>query len=180
MTRFLLKNRDYFLSHSLSSLPLQFIERIGEIEECEYNKDAFSIFSTFESIISDAKEYVWLMADYPYGGVDVIDSNKMRHYSENISWRAVLPYAVGKTIEWKNVSYIKNKKENVEIRLLKDIHIPVGLAMNERLAKFSIANLDGKLDLNIGFKGDNPSFHKWCHDLFLFYWSIAKRMTGNM
>jgi predicted transcriptional regulator len=76
MTRFLLKNKDYCLSHSLSSLPLQFIERIGEIEECEYNSDAFSIFSTFESIVADAKEYVWLMADYPYGGVDVIDSKK--------------------------------------------------------------------------------------------------------
>jgi len=31
--KFLTQNREYFLSHDISSLPLEFIERLGELQE---------------------------------------------------------------------------------------------------------------------------------------------------
>ena len=34
--RFLTQNREYFLSHDISSLPLEFIERLGELQEGEH------------------------------------------------------------------------------------------------------------------------------------------------
>ena len=34
--RFLTQNREYFLSHDISSLPLEFIERLGELQEGQY------------------------------------------------------------------------------------------------------------------------------------------------
>ncbi len=43
--------------------------------------------------------------------------------------------------------------------------------MNEKIAGFSLSDLGGRIDFRYGFKGSSPSFHRWCHDLFEFYWN---------
>jgi hypothetical protein len=36
-------------------------------------------------------------------------------------------------------------------------------------------DMTGKLDFNSGFWSNDPLFHKWCFDLFNFYWNKATR-----
>ena len=60
---FLSKNKDYFLSHDISFLPQEFIERIGELSLYEYSVNVSNVLRHIEQVISSAKEYIWLMAD---------------------------------------------------------------------------------------------------------------------
>ena len=46
----------------------------------------------------------------------------------------------------------------------------VAIAMNEDEAGVCLADTKGKLDMDRGFKSDNPESYKWCRDLFLHYW----------
>src|SRR5215218_9580573 len=69
---FLMQNREYFLSHDISSLPREFIERIGELQEGEYAEKVGSILAHVQLVVQDAEEYIWLMADHPLGGEEYI------------------------------------------------------------------------------------------------------------
>jgi len=60
---FLSKNKDYFLSHDISFLPQEFIERIGELSVYEYSVNVSNVLRHIEQVINSANEYVWLMAD---------------------------------------------------------------------------------------------------------------------
>ena len=42
---FLSKNRDYFAGHTLKGLPMEFIHRIGELNEADYVDDVMLIFN---------------------------------------------------------------------------------------------------------------------------------------
>lgn len=49
--RFLAQNRDYFLSHDISSLPLEFIERLGELQEGQYAEKVGSILAYIQQVV---------------------------------------------------------------------------------------------------------------------------------
>ncbi|HEY7573346.1 MAG TPA: hypothetical protein VH796_18460 [Nitrososphaeraceae archaeon] len=51
------------MSHDVSFLPLEFIERIGELSEYEHAQNVSNVLRHLEQTISLANEYVWLMAD---------------------------------------------------------------------------------------------------------------------
>jgi hypothetical protein len=47
--------------------------------------------------------------------------------------------------------------------VLPDENIKVGIAMNEKIAGITFADLKGKIDF---FTSSSVDFHRWCHDLF--------------
>ncbi len=53
--RFLAQNRDYFLSHDISSLPLEFIERLGELQEGQYAEKVGSILAYIQQVVQGEK-----------------------------------------------------------------------------------------------------------------------------
>ena len=73
--RFVNKNQKFLLSHDLGFLPLEFIERIGELQESEYIEGVGQILSHTQKAASEAEDYNWLMADHPIGGDDFISGN---------------------------------------------------------------------------------------------------------
>ena len=64
--------------------------------------------------------------------------------------------------------------EGVQVGLVD--RVGAGLAMNEKTAGITFPDSSGRLDFNSGFASDNPRFHKWCADLFVFHWNKAKVM----
>jgi predicted transcriptional regulator len=60
------------------------------------------------------------------------------------------------------------------VRLVEKVY--AGLALNEKSAGVALADLTGKIDFNSGFASGDPSFHKWCADLFMFHWNSAKKV----
>ena len=53
--RFLAQNRDYFLSHDISSLSLDFIERLRELQEGQYAEKVGSILAYIQQVVQGEK-----------------------------------------------------------------------------------------------------------------------------
>jgi predicted transcriptional regulator len=73
---FLSQNKEYLLTHNISSLPEEFIERIGELQEHQYNAKVGLVLSFTHQVIREADKYVWLMSDHSL--IDVFDIERER------------------------------------------------------------------------------------------------------
>jgi predicted transcriptional regulator len=166
---FLVGRRDYLLHHDLSFLPSEFIERIGELAEGEYGETLGAILNHFEEVLSESREYVWLMADQVLL-TDSIAEKVMN--GDGVSMRIVIPSAVVKKEDYTPLP--SDFKGKVELGLVDEVR--VGLALNERLAGVAFPDNTGKVDFGSGLRGNDLMFHKWCADLFLFHWNKARRI----
>jgi len=171
--RFLTRNREYFLSHDISSLPLEFIERLGELQEGQYGERVGSILAHIQQVVQYAEEYIWLMSDHPLGDQEYVTGSRKLESNSSVTWRIIIP--ADSNIDWKKVkSDVGTHKGRVEYRLIQDPNdIKAGIALNEKMAGLTFPNTTGKLDFNGGFRSDNPVFRQWCQDLFDCYWSKA-------
>jgi predicted transcriptional regulator len=168
--RFLTQNREYFLSHDISSLPLEFIERLGELQENEYGEKVGAILTHLQQVVQDAEEYIWLMADHPLGRQEYVTRSGRLESSSSVTWRVIIP--ADSNIDWTELRRsVGTHKGRIEYHLLDPIYIKAGIALNEKIAGLSFPDITGKLDFNSGFRSNNPIFRKWCQDLFVFHWN---------
>lgn len=61
----------------------------------------------------------------------------------------------------------------METRVLNDC--PVMIALTERDAVLAFRRVGGKVDY-AAFVGNDPVFHDWIRDVFLYYWELGKRI----
>nr|MDQ3853874.1 hypothetical protein [Thermoproteota archaeon] len=164
--RFLAQNREYFLSHDISSLPLEFIERLGELQEGQYGEKVGSILVHIQQVVQDAEEYIWLMADHPLGGQEYVTRSRKLESTSSVTWRVIIP--ADSNIDWTELRRtVGTHKGRIGYHLIEDpVDIKAGMALNEKIAGLTFPNTIGKLDFNSGFRSNNPVFRKWCQDLF--------------
>ena len=167
---FLSKNKDYFLSHDISFLPQEFIERIGELSLYEYSVNVSNVLRHIEQVISSAKEYIWLMADQAViTGPSINQAIGNRDVCVNI----IIPKSSLTPEEYQQIKRLLRDK--LELKLVPDENIKIGIAMNEKIAGIAFPDLKGKMDFNSGFTSGSIDFHKWCGDLFSFYSNRLKK-----
>jgi predicted transcriptional regulator len=165
---FLSQNKEYLLTHNISSLPEEFIERIGELQEHQYKAKVGLVLSFTHQVIREADKFVWLMSDHSL--IDVFDIERDRDSS--LTWRIILP--TGSKIDWQNLrSYAKDVHSRIEIGFSHEII--AGMALNEKIAGLLLPDLRGSLDFNSGFISSNLSFCKWCQDLYNYIWSESEK-----
>jgi predicted transcriptional regulator len=171
--RFLTQNREYFLSHDISSLPLEFIERLGELQKGEYVDKVGTVLAHTQQVVQCAEEYIWLMADHPLGDQEYVTKSGKLESSSTVTWRIIIPAGGSSSINWAELRRtVGTHKGRIEYRLIEDpIDIKAGMALNEKVAGVAFPNITGKLDFNTGFRSTNPVFRKWCQDLFVFHWN---------
>jgi predicted transcriptional regulator len=164
--KFLTRHREYFLSHDISLLPLEFLERIGELEQSEFAHGIGAVLSHTARVFREAKRYVWLASD------NVMDLSTLggKAASGDVLLRIIVPTAsIGGA-----PSLSPELATKVEVRLVEKVN--AGLALSEKTAGVAFPDGTGKIDFNSGFGGDNPNFHKWCADLFMIHWNKAKNI----
>jgi predicted transcriptional regulator len=169
--RFLTQNLGYFLSHDISSLPLEFIERLGELQEGEHTDNVGSVIEHLQQVVQSAEEYIWLMADHRLGNQEYVTKSGKLESNSIITWRIILPSS--SNINWTEVRRVAAvHKGRIEYHLIQDPNeIKTGIAMNEKIAGVTFPYSTGKLDFNSGFRSDNLLFHRWCRDLFVSQWN---------
>jgi predicted transcriptional regulator len=167
---FLSKNKVYFLSHDISFLPQEFIERIGELSLCEYSVNVSNVLRHIEQVISSAKEYIWLMADQ---AVITGPSINQAIGNRDVCVYIIIPKSSLTKEEYQQIKTLLRDK--LELKLVPDENVKIGVAMNERIAGIAFPDLKGKMDFNSGFTSGSIHFHKWCRDLFSFYWDGLKK-----
>lgn len=168
--RFANKNQKYLLSHDMALLPLEFIERFGELQESEYVEGVGKILSYTQQTVREAEEYIWLMADHPIGGEEFIGGNTKLETTD-VKWRIIIPGDNNFDPSDLQYTYDPRKGKRIEFGLMKESkEIKAGIVLNERTAGLTLPDLSGRLDFNSGFRSRGNLFHKWCFDLFNYHW----------
>jgi predicted transcriptional regulator len=107
---FLSENKDYLLTHNISSLPEEFIERIGELQEHQYNAKVGLVLSFTHQVLRGANKFVWLMSDHSLIDSDIVFDIE-RDRNRSLTWRIILP--IGSKIDWQGLrSYTESALKN--------------------------------------------------------------------
>ncbi len=164
--RFLLKHRNYVLSHDLSLLPGPFMERIGELIDGKLVGHFNIVLEHIKKTIAEAREHLWLISDQP---IIPTTSVGVGFPSRNLPVRLIIQpgYDLKPFSEAKSALPIR-----FEIGLVQDVK--VAMAINEKVAGVCFPGLDGKIDFGVGFIGSDPAFRSWSRDLFEHYWNSAE------
>jgi len=165
--KFLARHKDYFLSHDLTLLPHGFIARIGELAEGEYVPNVSLVLGDVMNVISNAKEYVWFMADQPILSGSSIDRSLL---TKNVQTRLIADQGMPKA---SLVNLRSSLKEKFETGLISKVNF--AMAMNEKFAGICFPDLNGQVDFRSGFRGSDAEFHSWCTGLFLHFWEISEK-----
>ena len=154
---FILKHKQYFLTHDVWQLPQQFLNRLSEISQATLRTGL--IESTFKSsqLIGEAKQYMWGVSPEPLP----------QHFED-------IANQIPKGVEYRILSpQPPVSLANLENRTLS--HCPAIFALTEKEAALCLRFLDGRVDY-AGFIGNDPIFLNWVKDLFLYYWDKGKRV----
>jgi predicted transcriptional regulator len=167
---FLLGHTEYFLSHDVSFLPRSFVERVGELSAGEYVNHISLVIEHIKSVISEAKEFVWLISDQPIvvGTIGTIFSFR------DLSLRLIGEETVDRTI----IGQLKAALPRSEAATFPEVK--VAMAINENIAGICFPGRDGKIDFSAGFLGKDPTFRTWCSDLFDSYWSRSQKIMASV
>jgi len=172
---FISKQRDYFTSHPLTTVPMEFVDRIGDLSNSTYMDDVMVVIRSVEMLIQGAKEYVWNLNDqYVASSFRLIGealkrgvktrSIDLKHYTWDPKIRSALSDEVIEAIKVARTSGLLKE------RVLEKIE--VFLWISEREAVVALPRLDGKFDY-LGFTSTDDRARKWCMDVFDYYWEKA-------
>ncbi len=169
------RNVQYFLDHDLSTLPVEFIERLGELSAVStVTSDPMTTFRRSELMLQNAEDYVWILSD-----VVLTSTIPIIHEREKsgVKFRFILQegavpppgFTIIQTpgVKRKPGSYIE---PNELIVLASKVHEHI--VMTEKEAQFGFREPNGKMDYSLLLSKDLNS-HKWCKDLFLYRWEKA-------
>ena len=163
---FLLRNRNYVLSHDFSLLPRSFLERIGELFEGKLVGHFNIVLEHIKKTIAEARQFLWLISDQP---IIPTSSIGVGFPSRNIPVRLILQQGYDLKTFTSAKSVLPTR---FEIAMTKEIR--VAMAINEKVAGVCFPSLDGKIDFGVGFIGSDLAFLSWCRDLFEHYWKLAE------
>ncbi len=164
MVDFLSKNVDYLSTHDLSLIPIEFIQRIGELSEVGFDRGAMRVFHSTEKIFSEAKEYIWIMTNQILANSISIIQDQV---TSGLEFRIIMPRGYKPPSDIQLVKGI-----NIHRRVVDEVK--VAIILTEKDAGIVFPSLDGEIDYNVGIGGHKPLVHKWIKDLFEYYWQKAQ------
>ena len=170
--QFLFSNRDYFMSHTLNTLPNMYSARIGELSGCSYEHDVMTVLHRLETTLREAETYIHIM-------LDQMVSHTLPILEEKVKTGVEFHFLTTEKINpppgvWRrfhvNVSDLDTPQQ-LDTRFMKDI--PMGLVITEKeVGLICFKTEDNQLDYT-GFYGSDQSSHLWAKDVFQYYWATA-------
>ncbi len=163
---FIYKRREYFLTHDLMRLPIQFVNRLGELSQAKLVMDTIESLNRGERAFMEAEQYGWGIAE------GTIPERMEPIMSKRIQKGLKLRFLIPENRFSVMASPPPELARTLEIRSLPDL--PAMVVLTEKEAAVCFRQLDGRMDY-AGFFGKEPTFHNWVKDLFLYYWNKGKR-----
>ena len=156
---FILKHRDYFLTHDLLRLPYPFINRIGELSQARLSMESYKNISRGEELVGQAQQYFWAIVEGP--------GNERLPIAAGVKYRFLLPESLVPTGSGPTGS-----GHGIEVKGLSEI--PAIVALTEKEAGVFFYLLNGRADYT-GFVAKDSSSLTWVKDLFEYCWDKEKR-----
>jgi predicted transcriptional regulator len=166
---FVAKYRDYFATHDLMQLPVQFVNRIGELSRATLLRDTIGVLNRGQHAYMEAEQFGWGIAEgtIPESMNQIMESQLQK----GIKLQFMLPESRLSTQTAEKA--MSNSFPNLETRTLVDL--PGIVIVTEKEAGICLRQKDGRIDY-AGFFGKDPLFVNWAKDLFLHYWNKGKRV----
>ncbi len=161
---FLSKHREYLATHTTFHLPDEFVKRIGDLVNCTFTDDVMVAFHMVENLIQEAQEYIWILSDQILMSTLPFLEKAIRR---GAMFRLMLPEDLTPPPGFKPIPTIPNV---IERKTLKEVDVII--TMSEKEARVAFPTTE-RMD-HIGFGSTDESSHRWCKDLFLYYWGKAK------
>jgi predicted transcriptional regulator len=176
---FVAEHRDYFNAHTLERLPPELLSRIGELQGGKPADNAMVSFSIVENIMRDAEESLCMIHDQYLLSILPLCVGALKR---GVSLRSVELKAKppGRSLDSIRPDYITLEDEQYFIQLwhegkidsLFSEEVHVFLYINEKEALIAFPLAEGGYDY-LGFSSEDPVFHKYCSDVFEFYYERA-------
>jgi len=160
---FAYRNRQCFLTRDVWRLPVEFIDRLGELSEAKLSMDMVDMLNISEQGVFEAEEYIWAMGSTPLGPVS---SKVKERVSKGVKLRLLIPESLRES--YKDIRVVP---DIIEKRTLPTV--PINMVCTEKAAGVSLLSIDGRPDAALFF-GRGEVFQKWAKDLFLYYWNQGK------
>jgi predicted transcriptional regulator len=165
----------YLNSHTLKDLPTEFIKRLGDLNESRYVGNIVDFIRQTESIITDAREYVWLLVDQlPIHNLSSILNAIERGVEFKIiepNDRVLNPDIDSLTSE--EIKALANTRQTplTEQRMRDEVN--VFLILSEKKCALSLPTFEGVFDYN-GFVATDERALGFCRDVFNHFWREAE------
>jgi len=170
---FLNKYKEYFGEHFPSDLPSKFLQRIGNLSNCELIHGNFAIVDKWLSLAEDAKEYLRIMtAQIPpqFFKLKVSKAKKGLQIFLIHGENTIAPKGFKKEL---TSSVVQNLiSEGIYKRKMVK-RIQTMMVMNEKRGILFFPDSKGESDMYYAFISDDPDFHEWCVDYFDYIWNKA-------
>jgi len=167
--------REYFSTHTLNSLPDEFVSRLGELENSEFIDDVMVSVHLIEETLRNAEEYI-LNMNIPYIASAFPMIRKV--IESGIDCRWIRSTDIELPEQMKNLREQVITDEVVLEAMRKGTYQDKVIDRNDlvlylsekgvALVAFPLEN--GDFDFH-GFKSTDTEGHKWCRDIFEYYWS---------
>lgn len=155
------RHSNYFKSHDLEFLPPLFVKRIGELSDGQHIQDMVTGVRVVELLYKNTEEYAWVMSNQVIVSIIGIIKDKVQ---TGVKFRSIFPDRF--TPPPGYVPSIGPERRTMP-------KVPLRLLLNESEALIGFPQRDGRVDYAL-FKGTDSLFHRWCSDLFNYYWVKAK------
>jgi predicted transcriptional regulator len=174
---FISQHKEYFSTHTLTGIPLAFINRIGDLSNSTYSDDVMVVLYNIEKLIEEAEEYVWeITHEYP-GNTYQLETEA---YGRGVGLKCIQPEGwvpspqLEAAVRPEDREAIQKAwiKGLLEVKTLKQLDIFLYMSEKE-VAIVGFPNINEKFDY-LGFSSKDQQAHKWCLDLCNYYWKNAK------
>ncbi len=183
---FISQHRNYFMTHSLERLPPEFVCRLCDLSDSRHSDDISVTFFNVDKIISSAEKFIWLITDnYLLSSMPLLGEALERGVKVlNIEPKDLVPSPdIVEALladEQTRKSLIQGRiKGLLDERVLQQLDIYFYIS-DKGLATIAFPVLDtGTLTRfrrfdYLGFTAADKRSHKWCRDLFRYYWRRAQ------
>jgi predicted transcriptional regulator len=162
---FVSKHKDYFSTHDVMQLPLQFVRRLGELSQADFVMDTIENLNKAEHAFIEAEEYGWGIAE------GTIPERMGPIMDERIRKGVKLRFLIPET-RFPISANPSQPIKNLEMRGLSEL--PAIVVLTEKEGAVCFRQVGGRVDY-AGFIGKDGMFLNWVKDLFLYYWDKGKR-----
>lgn len=172
---FLSKHRKYFQDHDFTGIPKHLIQRIGELNNCEFIDDVAATWQKAKNTAENCQEFMAGFSSlHPTTFYDVAKIQLQKGVKFRLGFPEYLAVSKG---------YYKKREESgwneaiktgqVEEFFVKSV--PLTTVITEIEAELLFSNTkNGQTDGSAIFYSKDPDFRRWCLDLFDHYYKMER------
>lgn len=172
-----LKYEEFFNSHEVNSIPLNFILQLGTLKSIKVNDKTMHNIDMWSKIIKESDKFIFAITDEFQDSLLPIVEKKLNYQSIEI--RAIIAKNVLNSSSYESFKDRHKFYEKMDIfqniRVLDDIN--VSLIVSDKGAIIFLGK-EGKIDYSECINGSDITFLNWSKDLFKWYWKIGASLDN--